>query len=333
MNPTHTLAKAALRSARSARTPSLLNGNVRYTILSPPKQHNQPNNPPNSSYTTCLRTPPQPRSQQPQPHRTFTSTRTLLKKGAKAAREEKRAAQPASSPNGASEDPSDFTALEADIAAAIERLKDDLSKLRAGGRFNPEVLESLRVQPDKTSAKKVKLSDVAQVVPKGRQVQVIVGEKERRNSQRSRSNSFSKENHPPLKKNPQQHQPPHLPNQTKTTNPPSSQHIKPITTAIQASTLSLTPQPDPTGTNPLLLVINIPPPTSDSRKAAVTEATRAGEKASTAIKDARGKQQKKLRAMQLSKAALPDALKKAGAAMEKVAERGGGRLRGSSSVA
>lgn len=77
------------------------------------------------------------------------------------------------------EDPSDFSALEADIAAAVERLKDDLSKLRAGGRFNPEVLENLRVAPDKTAAtKKVKLSDLAQVVPKGRTVQVMVGEKD-----------------------------------------------------------------------------------------------------------------------------------------------------------
>jgi ribosome recycling factor len=34
------------------------------------------------------------------------------------------------------------------------------------------------VQPDKNNAERVKLSDVAQVVPKGRIVQVIVGEKD-----------------------------------------------------------------------------------------------------------------------------------------------------------
>lgn len=65
--------------------------------------------------------------------------------------------------------------LEADIGKAIERLKNDLSKLRAGGRFNPEVLEALRVKVGKES---VRLGDVAQVVPKGRQVQVLVGEEE-----------------------------------------------------------------------------------------------------------------------------------------------------------
>jgi ribosome recycling factor len=74
-------------------------------------------------------------------------------------------------------------------------------------------------------------------------------------------------------------------------------------------------------------VINIPPPTADSRKAAVAEAAKAGDKAGTAIKDARSKQQKKLRGMQLSKTARPDELKKAGTAMEKVVEKGSGEVK------
>jgi len=55
-------------------------------------------------------------------------------------------------------------------------LKDDLSQLRQGGRFNPQVLENLRVQLKQGGA--VKLGDLAQVVPKGRIVQVVVGEQE-----------------------------------------------------------------------------------------------------------------------------------------------------------
>jgi len=54
----------------------------------------------------------------------------------------------------------------------------------------------------------------------------------------------------------------------------------------------------------------------------VAEAVKAGDKAGTAVRDARGKQQKKLRALQLSKSARPDDLKKAGAQMEKVVEKG-----------
>ena len=207
--------------------------------------------------------------------RLFSTTPCLLKKGGKATRDDKQDLPKDSTTSN--EDPSDFSALEADIASVIERLKNDLSKLRAGGRFNPEVLENLRVQPEKSSTQTVKLSDVAQVIPKGRTVQILVGEKD---------------------------------------------HTKPIITAIQSSTLSLTPQPDPTGANPLLLVINIPPPTADSRRAAVQDAVKAGEKAGTSVRDARGKQQKKLRAMQLGKSARPDDLKKAGTGMEKVVEKG-----------
>jgi hypothetical protein len=117
----------------------------------------------------------------PPTRRTFTTTPHLLKKGGKAARDESKSQQQASSSKGAAapaDDPNDFSTLEADIATAVERLKDDLSKLRAGGRFNPELLENLRVQPDKNNAERVKLSDVAQVVPKGRTVQVLVGERD-----------------------------------------------------------------------------------------------------------------------------------------------------------
>lgn len=105
------------------------------------------------------------------------------------------------------------------------------------------------------------------------------------------------------------------------------QHIKPVSSAIQSSTLSLTPQPDPTGANSLLLLLNIPPPTADSRRAAVQEATKAGDKAGTSVRDARGKQQKKLRALQLNKTARPDDLKKAGAQMEKVVEKGAAEVK------
>ncbi|KAK4565470.1 hypothetical protein LTR86_004087 [Recurvomyces mirabilis] len=230
------------------------------------------------------------RQQAPAPQlpsrRAFSTSPSLCKKGGKAAREEKSSTTPTNSKGSPSttptDDPFDFTTLEADIASAIERLKTDLSKLRAGGRFNPEVLENLRVQPDKSSNQTVKLSDVAQVIPKGRVVQIMVGEKD---------------------------------------------HIKPTTTAIQSSTLSLTPQPDPTGTNPLLLIINIPPPTAESRKAVVDEASKAGEKAGTSLRDARGKQQKKLRALQVAKSARPDDLKKAGTLMEKVVEKGTGEVK------
>lgn len=103
--------------------------------------------------------------------------------------------------------------------------------------------------------------------------------------------------------------------------------MKPISTAISASTLSLTPQPDPTGANPLLLTIQIPPPTADSRRAVVAEAAKAGERAGTTLRDARGKQQKKFRALHLNRSARPDDLKKAQGQMEKKVERATGEVK------
>lgn len=107
-------------------------------------------------------------------NRRFSTSRCLLKKGAKAARDEKKASGNAPE----SDNPYDFSTLEGDIATAVERLKNDLSKLRAGGRFNPEVLEDLRVQPDKKISQTFKLNDLAQVIPKGRTVQILIGEQE-----------------------------------------------------------------------------------------------------------------------------------------------------------
>lgn len=106
--------------------------------------------------------------------RSFATSQCFHKKGGKAARDE----QKATGKEAPAEDPSDFTSLESEIAATIEQLRNDLSKLRAGGRFNPEVLENLRVQPDKTNKQTVKLSDLAQVIPKGRTVQILCGEKD-----------------------------------------------------------------------------------------------------------------------------------------------------------
>ncbi len=51
--------------------------------------------------------------------------------------------------------------------------------MRTGGRFNPELLENVRVHLVKDSKGSERLGDLAQVLPKGgRSVMVLVGEKE-----------------------------------------------------------------------------------------------------------------------------------------------------------
>jgi ribosome recycling factor len=99
------------------------------------------------------------------------------------------------------------------------------------------------------------------------------------------------------------------------------QHVKPIISAIQVSKdLNLQPQQD--AQNACQLNTPIPPPTKESRDQALAAASKAGETASVAIRNARGAMQKKLRAIELKKAARPDDLKKAHKEMEKVVEKG-----------
>ena len=55
---------------------------------------------------------------------------------------------------------------------------------------------------------------------------------------------------------------------------------------------------------------------------ALAAASKAGETASVAVRNARGTMQKRLRAMELKKAVRPDDLKKAHKEMEKIVEKG-----------
>ncbi|PBP22416.1 hypothetical protein BUE80_DR006673 [Diplocarpon rosae] len=175
------------------------------------------------------------------------------------------------------EDPYDFSTLNLGIERVLEKLKVDLSKLRTGGRFNPEVLENLRVHLVKDSKASEKLGDLAQVLPKGgRSLMILVGEKD---------------------------------------------HVKPIISAIQGSK-DLNLQPVQDAQNATQLNVPIPPPTKESRDLALSAATKTGDTASIGIRNVRGAMQKRLRVMELQKAARPDDLRKAHKEMEKIVEKG-----------
>ena len=72
----------------------------------------------------------------------------------------------------------DVSGLEAQILKAIEKLTHELSQLRSGGKLNPDIVESLKVQLGTAGHGKetVRLGDIAQVVPRGRVLNVICGE-------------------------------------------------------------------------------------------------------------------------------------------------------------
>jgi len=113
----------------------------------------------------------------PKTSRSFSTTPSFFKKKGRAEREAEEEAASKSSPVDI-EDPFDFSALNGSLERNIEKLKADLNKLRTGGKFNPETLEDLRVSLNKESKKSERLGDLAQVVPKGRTLQVMVGEKD-----------------------------------------------------------------------------------------------------------------------------------------------------------
>ncbi|MCJ1284941.1 hypothetical protein MMC26_004278 [Xylographa opegraphella] len=247
--------------------------------------------------------------------RLLSTTPPLLKKGQRD--EPKRTVEKAAARSEAADnDPYDFSALDAGIDHALERLTDDLAKLKPGGRFNPDMLEALRVSLVKGSRDTVKLADVAQVVPRGgRTVVVLVGEADvspfytdlalqESSPLQSGRVFFSYRNHwltAPLFFSP-------------------AQHVKPITSAILASPYSLNPVPAPQ--SPLELLVPVPPATQESRQQTLAAASKAGEAAGHAVRQARGAQQKVLRSMELARTVRPDDLKKAKERMEKVVERG-----------
>lgn len=109
--------------------------------------------------------------------RNFANSPALYKKKDKA--KKGSAPEPEESVITSTDDPFDLSQLQNGISAAVVRLKEDLSKLRAGGRFNTAVLESLKVHLSKDSKDSVKLGDLAQVVPKGgRMVTLLAAEED-----------------------------------------------------------------------------------------------------------------------------------------------------------
>ena len=99
------------------------------------------------------------------------------------------------------------------------------------------------------------------------------------------------------------------------------QYIKPVTSAIAASPHSLTPL-SPEASNPLAILVPLPPPTGESRRAAVAAAGKAAEKADKWIQTARQEHHKKLRKYELNRDVLPDDLQKAKKQMEEVVKKG-----------
>jgi ribosome recycling factor len=92
----------------------------------------------------------------------------------------------ATSPNSegtAATDPFDFSSLQVSITEAQERLRSTLRQVAPGRQLQQENVEAVHVKM-KGSTESVRLSDIAQVVPKGgRTIAILVGQQEVSNQQ------------------------------------------------------------------------------------------------------------------------------------------------------
>ena len=216
--------------------------------------------------------------------RTFSSTIPQLKKAARPS---------ASGRSSASDgiDPYDFSALKRGIEQAHAKLRDDLSKLRGGGKLNPDIIEALKVKLDKGAVTE-RLSNLAQVIPRGRTLQILASE--------AKVGVVTLCLHQLMN--------------VHGANIP--QDVKPITSAIQSSKLNLTPQVDSENSHQLNIIL--PPPTTEARNEAVQAAQNAADSANDAVRNARGGHQKMLRALEKARSARPDDIKRAADQMEKL---------------
>lgn len=120
----------------------------------------------------------------PTPTRCLSLSAPLSKKAGKANKAHARSdsSPPVSQPGAptATDEALDVSGLERTVLEAIEKLTHDLAQLRTGGRFNPELVDNLRVTlgTGSTGKERVRLGDIAQVVPRGRMLHVVCGDEE-----------------------------------------------------------------------------------------------------------------------------------------------------------
>jgi len=95
--------------------------------------------------------------------------------------------------------------------------------------------------------------------------------------------------------------------------------------ALQTSPSNFNPSTSPT--DPLTITVPIPPTTQESRNEAKALASKKGENCNFVLREARGAQRKRHRAMELGKQVGPDELHRALKEMEKINEGAVGEVK------
>ncbi|KAL9034150.1 MAG: hypothetical protein Q9180_005567, partial [Flavoplaca navasiana] len=274
------------------------------------------------------------------PSQLFTTTPHPLKKQGGKGSSKNTLAINASKTASDNADPTDFSAFETEILKIVDNLRDEIRYIKAGG-INVEAVEDARVVLKAGAGTKiqgrrvlqgrvrgpmkvaggggpkevVRLRELCQVVPRGRMLVLLVGEKE---VQFPISHSLF--SHAAGKKA-------FYFRNFANVDSKSVQHIKPLTSALSNPPLSLTPLPPSTlsstsSQQALEIHIPIPPTTGESRTAAINAVSAKGEAALFAVREARGVQKKRIRALDLAGKIGPDKQRTAVRDLDKVNERG-----------
>lgn len=122
----------------------------------------------------------------PIPSLAFSTTVHRFKKAVPKAQKSHASANSAHIPDnkaqanrGGTIDPYDFSELDSKIKQQVDWLRDSLQKLRSGGRVSPETIEGLQVElkhgvKEKKTVERVRLGDLATVVPRGGRLMVVL---------------------------------------------------------------------------------------------------------------------------------------------------------------
>lgn len=116
-----------------------------------------------------------------QPHRTLTTTpHPLSKHGGKKASKNTVSHNAAKTADDDADNPTDFSGLEARIAEIVTGLREEIRRIKPGG-VDVQAVEEVRVtlkKGAKGGKDVVRVGELAQVVPRGRVLVLLVGEKE-----------------------------------------------------------------------------------------------------------------------------------------------------------
>ena len=206
-----------------------------------------------------------------------------------------------------------LNSLKSEIQLIQEKLKKGLGGLKSGGRFDTAVIEALRVDISKLKAGNDTIGTKEPQNDDSTNQELSI--KEGKKQKTARNKHASVKTTASLKEMAQV-----IPRGAKTVLIMLNEaaFAKPVMSTLLGSQFSL--NPTVSASNPLELVVPIPPPSAELRSLTLTQVDKFKDKADFALRDGRADMQKELRALQLGNHIRPDDYHDVQKKMEKLVE-------------